>query len=107
MPNSQFDHMATLQADGTVQVHGTITSAEPLHDVEFRFMLIQDTVVVLGTGQQQGMRPGWSGTTAPDQGHLHPGGVLAIGLALVARTEPGGGLGYETFTWSQQIELGS
>jgi len=103
MPNSQFDRRATLQSDGTVQVTGTLTVAEPIEDVEFRFMLVQDNVVVTGTGH--GMGGGWSGATAPGQGPLDTGPVLAIGLAVLARKEPGGGLGYETFTWSEQIEL--
>jgi len=103
MPNSQFNNQATLQDDGTVHVTGTVTVAEPAEAIEFRFMLVQNDVVVTGTGQAMG--DGWMGTTAPGQGQLGAGPALAIGLAVLARTAPGGGLGYETFTWSDQIEL--
>jgi hypothetical protein len=103
MPNSQFNQQAALQADGTVRVTGTVTVAEPPEDLEFRFMLVQDDVVVTGTGNAMG--EGWMGTSVPGQQQLNPGPALAIGLVVLARKESGGGLGYETFTWSQQIEL--
>jgi hypothetical protein len=104
MPNSQFNSPARLRADGTVQVTGTVRATEPAEDVEFRFLIVQNDVVVDGTGQGRG-GGGWSGTTHPDQEELHPGPVLAIGLALLPNKQRGRGLGFETFTWSEQIEL--
>jgi hypothetical protein len=103
MPFSQFNSPATLRADGTVQVTGPFTVAEPVQDVEFRFMIVQNDVVVEGRGRGRGGSGGWSGETDRGQGRLEEGPALAIGLALLARKRPG--RGYETFTWSGQIEL--
>jgi hypothetical protein len=103
MPHSQFDSPATLRGDGTVQVTGSFTLAEPVQDVEFRFMIVQNDEVAEGTGRGQGNSGRWAGQTGHGQQQLEEGTALAIGLALIARTEPG--RGYETFTWSGQIEL--
>ena len=103
MPNSKFESPGTLQADGAIQVRGRLTVDPPASgsDVEFRFMIVQGDVVVEGTGRGEGL--GWVGTTAPGQASLQVGTVLAIGLAVLARKELG--RGYETFTWSDQIDL--
>jgi hypothetical protein len=103
MPNSKFESPATLQADGTIQVGGrlTVDPSASGSDVEFRFMLVQGDLVVEGTGHGEGS--GWVGTTAPGQASLQAGTVLAIGLAVLAMKELG--RGYETFTWSEQIDL--
>jgi hypothetical protein len=105
MPNSQFKSPATLRADGTIQVTGTLAVAEPAGDVEFRFMIVQNDVVVEGRGTGRGAGGSWSGTTTPGQAQLDAGPALAVGLAFLSRKEPGRGLGYETLTWSEQIEL--
>jgi hypothetical protein len=103
MPHSQFDSPAILRPDGSVQVTGSFTVTPPVQDVEFRFMIVQNDEVAEGTGRGQGNSGRWSGETDRGQGRLEEGSALAIGLALLARTEPG--RGYETLTWSGQIEL--
>ena len=102
MPASQFDSPATLEADGTVRVGGDVeASFATLSDVEFRFLLVQGEVVVQGSGR--GSNDRWAGTTDPGQAALQAGSVLAIGLAVVARQTPQPG--YQTFSWSEQIDL--
>jgi hypothetical protein len=105
MPNSQFDKSATLGADGSVHVTGKVAGVEQAQDVDFRFMIVQGDAVVEGRGRRVDGSAGWSGDTDPGQARLAAGPALAIGLAALARSDPAGGLGYETFTWSEQIEL--
>jgi hypothetical protein len=102
MPNSQFE-TASLRPDGSVHVTGRVGAVEA-GEATFRFMVVQDDVVVEGTGKQAGGQ-GWSGDADPGQGQLHAGPVLAIGLAIVAKKVPGRGLGYETLTWADQLDL--
>jgi hypothetical protein len=101
MPVSQFNSPATLDADGIVHLNGRIEGAGSVSNVEIRFMVIQNNVVVEGKGVGRGS--GWSGTTDRGGERLQAGPALAIGLAVLAWTE--GPRGYETFTWSAQIEL--
>jgi hypothetical protein len=105
MPLSQFDSPATLLEDGTVRVSGPVTVTEPAQDVEFRFMIVQNGTVIEGKGMAPGGGGHWSGTAASDQGQLDAGPALAIGLAFRPMKGPGRGVGYRTFTWSEQIEL--
>ena len=44
----------------------------------------------------------WSGTAPAGQGVLEEGNALAIGLLFVGRRSP---VGYETFSWADQIRL--
>lgn len=102
MPNSQFNSPMTVLADGTVRAIGTVSLTGRTQDVEIRFLIVQNDVVVEGRGQGLG-GGGWSGETDPGQERLEAGPALAIGLALLARKEPG--IGFETASWSAQIEL--
>lgn len=102
MPNSQFE-TARLRPNGTVHVTGGVEAVEA-GEATFRFMVVQDDVVVEGTRKQAGGQ-GWFGDTDPGQGQLHAGPVLAIGLAIVAKKVPGRGLGYETLTWADRLNL--
>ncbi len=101
MPVSQFNSPATLDAEGVVHLNGSITGAGSAPNVEFRFMIVQNDVAVQGRGVGRGS--GWSGTTDRGGEQLEAGPALAIGLAVLARTQDTHG--YETFTWSSQIEL--
>jgi hypothetical protein len=102
MPNSQFHSQATMVADGTVEVEGSLDNnpAAMVSDVEFRFLLVQGDVVVQGRGR--GSAGVWNGKTLLGQPALQEGEAQAIGLAFVARREPPG---YETFTWTDQVHL--
>jgi hypothetical protein len=102
MANSQFS-TATLVADGTVGVDGTLEiDAEGLlsPEVEFRFLLVQGDVVVQGRGR--GQAGFWSGKTLLGQPPLQEGDAVAIGLAFAVRRDSPG---YETFTWVDRIRL--
>jgi hypothetical protein len=44
----------------------------------------------------------WSGTAPAGQGVLEEGNALAIGVLFVGRRSP---VGYETFSWADQIRL--
>jgi hypothetical protein len=102
MPMSQFNSPGTLRPDGTVQLTGTVDL--PGDDaVEIRFLIVQGDLIVAGKGQGQG-GGGWSGGTDHGQDELQEGQVLAIGLGLVARAAKPG-TGFQTVTWSAQIEL--
>ena len=102
MANSQFNSPATLLADGSVAVDGSldVDSAAALSDVEFRFLIVQGDVVVQGKGR--GSAGFWSGTAPAGQRVLEEGNALAIGLLFVGRRSP---VGYETFSWADQIRL--
>jgi hypothetical protein len=102
MANSQFNSPATLLADGSVAVEGSleVDHAAVLSEVEFRFLIVQGEVVVQGTGR--GSAGVWSGTAPGGQGDLEEGDALAIGLAFVGRRSPAG---YETFSWADRIRL--
>ena len=103
MPASQFNSPATMVADGTVAVEGSLdvdTTVMLSTEVEFRFLLVQGDVVVQGRGR--GTAGFWSGKTLLDQPPLQEGDALAIGLAFVARRDPAG---YETFSWADRIRL--
>jgi hypothetical protein len=103
MANSQFNSPATLLADGSVAVEGSLEvdpAAAALSDVEFRFLIAQGDVVVQGKGR--GSAGFWSGTAPAGQGVLEEGNALAIGLLFVGRRSP---VGYETFSWADQIRL--
>jgi hypothetical protein len=102
MANSQFNSPATLLADGSVAVDGSldVDPATALSDVEFRFLIVQGDVVVQGKGR--GSAGFWSGTAPAGQGVLEEGNALAIGLLFVGRRSQ---VGYETFSWADQIRL--
>jgi hypothetical protein len=103
MPASQFSSPARREPDGRIRVSGgqEVTPEASASEVEYRFLLVQGDTVVKGTGKGEGS--GWQGQTDQPQSSLQPGPVLAIGLAIQARTNTGPG--YETLTWSEQIEL--
>jgi hypothetical protein len=102
MPNSQFHSPARIQSDGRIRVSGD-QQVSPLtgEQLEYRFLLVQGDVVVKGSGLGHGST--WTGLTEPGEGPLQVGSVLALGLGLLPRRAPRPG--YETFTWSDQIEL--
>jgi hypothetical protein len=106
MPASEFNSPATLQvkADGTVSVTVTgpltIDPAARGGEVDFRFLIVQGNVIVKGAGH--GTDGGWRGTATADPGSLQAAAAQAIGLAILVKEEPPG---FETFTWSEQIEL--
>jgi hypothetical protein len=102
MPASQFNSPATLVADGSVGVDGSLEADTTaiLSDVEFRFLIVQGDVVVQGKGR--GTSGFWSGTAPAGQGTLQEGNALAIGLAFVGRRTPPG---FEIFSWSDSIRL--
>ena len=102
MANSQFNSPATLLTDGSVAMDGSleVDPAAALSDVEFRFLIVQGDVVVQGKGR--GSAGFWSGTAPAGQGVLKEGNALAIGLLFVGRRSP---VGYETFSWADQIRL--
>jgi hypothetical protein len=103
MGHSQFDTPATLGADSTIEVQGPLTVDPPARweDVAFRFLIVQGSVVVEGKGQ--GVADGrWRGTATARPGSLDAAAALAIGLATVVNKETPG---FETFTWSEQINL--
>jgi hypothetical protein len=103
MPASQFS-TARREPDGRIHVSGgqVVSPEASAPEVEYRFLLVQGDTVVKGTGKGEGS--GWQGQTDQPQSSLEPGPVLAIGLAIQARTDTTGP-GYETLTWSEQIEL--
>jgi hypothetical protein len=102
MPNSQFNSPGTLRPNGTIELTGTVDL--PGDDaVEIRFLIAQGDVIVAGKGQGLG-GGGWSGKTDHGQDRLQEGQALAIGLGLVARAAKPG-TGFQTVTWSAQIEL--
>lgn len=104
MPASQFDSPGTIRPNGRVHLTGTVNLDEPGKDVEVRFLIVQGDLVVEGRGRGEGGGPRWSGRTEEDSGQLQEGSALAIGLGLVSRdSKPG--VGFQTVTWSAQIEL--
>jgi hypothetical protein len=103
MPNSQFNSPARMQSDGRIVVGGT-QHVQPLSSasqVQYHFILVQGDVVAKGTGTGHGST--WTGITDPNQPHLQLGGVLALGLGVLATTAPS--QGFLTFSWSDEIEL--
>jgi len=84
MSHSQFDSPATLHANGTVHVSGPLTVDPPAtwEDVAFRFLIVQDNVVVKGEGQGESPKS-WRGTAAA--GSLKAGAANVIGLVVVAK----------------------
>jgi hypothetical protein len=104
MPASQFDSPGTIWPNGRVHLTGTVGLAEPGKDVEIRFLIVQDDLVVEGRGRGESGSESWSGRTEEDCDQLQEGPALAIGLGLVSRdSKPG--VGFQTVTWSAQIEL--
>jgi hypothetical protein len=101
MPASQFDNPAKLRPDGVVLVTGTFSVPNPDQEVESRFLIVQNEVAAEGKGSGGGGT--WAGKTDQGMAEFEAGQALAIGLAFHARKEPG--RGFETLTWSAQIEL--
>jgi hypothetical protein len=98
---SQFADQAVQQADGKVNVSGS-QDQFPAGVVEYRFLLIQDGVIVTGSGTGEGGV--WTGTTNPGgQKQLQEGPVLGVGLAIAVDT--GNSPGFSTFSWAEQLEL--
>lgn len=101
MGHSQFTS-ATLRADGTLEVHGPLRVDPPARgeDVNFRFLIIQGSVVVEGEGM--GLAGSWHGTTTAQPGSLQAGAAQAVGVAIVGKKDPPG---FETLTWFEQVNL--
>jgi hypothetical protein len=101
MAFSQFNRQADLE-DGTVRVRGPFAPRpDPAQGVEIRFLhflILQDGVVVEGTGDARGDR--WVGTA--DVGGLQAGTAQAFGFAVVVKQAP---LSFSSLTWSDEIEL--
>jgi hypothetical protein len=98
---SQFDPQAFQLQDGRTRVSGSQKFHPFTGQVEYRFLLVQDRVVVKGSGT--GSDPSWSGTTFPGENRLQKGSALAVGLAFLVEDEQSPG--FTTFTWSDQVEV--
>jgi hypothetical protein len=104
MPLSQFNSPGTIRPNGRVHLTGTGGLAEPGKEVEIRFLIVQDDLVVEGRGRGEAGAETWSGRTEQDAQQVKEGPALAIGLGVVSRdSKPG--VGFQTVTWSAQIEL--
>jgi hypothetical protein len=104
MPASQFDSPGKIRPDGTVHLTGTIGLAEPGKEAEIRFLIVQDDVIVEGRGRGESGGDSWSGRSDAECEQLQEGPAMAIGLGLLSRdSKPG--VGFQTVTWSAQIEL--
>jgi hypothetical protein len=97
---SQFANQAVQQADGRINVSGSQRQF-PAGVVEYRFLLLQDGVIVKGSGT--GEDDAWTGTTDPGQKRLQEGPVLGVGLAIGVDTSDSPG--FSTFSWAEQLEL--
>lgn len=104
MPNSQFNSPGKIRPDGTVQLTGTVALDEPGKVPEIRFLIVQNDLVVEGRGRADSGGGSWSGRSDAECEQLQEGPALAIGLGLVSRDEKPG-VGFQTVTWSAQIEL--
>jgi hypothetical protein len=101
MPFSEFT-TARLR-NGAVRVTGPFVLAQEEQGAEvpfFHFLIVQGDVIVEGEGNQSG--GGWSGTTTADPA-LTTGYARAFGFATLVRKGPPPG--FETFAWSEEIEL--
>jgi hypothetical protein len=104
LPNSQFNSPGKIRPDGTVLLTGTVALDEPGKDPEIRFLIIQNDLVVEGRGRGDSGSGSWSGRSDAECERLEEGPALAIGLGLVSR-DATPGVGFQTVTWSAQIEL--
>jgi hypothetical protein len=104
MPASQFNSPGKIRPDGTVHLTGTVALAEPGKEPDIRFLIIQNDLVVEGRGRGESGSDSWSGRSDAECGQLEEGPALAIGLGLVSR-DATPGVGFQTVTWSAQIEL--
>lgn len=93
-----------IRPDGTVLLTGTAGLAEPGKEAEIRFLIVQKDLVVEGRGRAESGSESWSGRSDAKDRQLEEGPAPAIGLGLVSRdSKPG--VGFQTVTWSAQIEL--
>jgi hypothetical protein len=98
---SQFADQAIQQADGRIKVSGSQRQF-PAGVVEYRFLLVQNGVIVTGSGT--GEDSVWTGTTDPGgEKRLQEGPVLGVGLAIGVDTSDSPG--FSTFSWAEQLEL--
>jgi hypothetical protein len=104
VPNSQFNSPGKIRPDGTVHLTGTIGLAEPGKEAEIRFLIVQNDLIVEGRGRGESGGDSWSGRSDAECEQLQEGPAMAIGLGLLSRdSKPG--VGFQTVTWSAQIEL--
>ena len=108
MPFSKFNSPATLQDGGQVVVlTGPLTRAAGEGLVELHLLVVQfgddGEPAAIARGEGQGLVD-WFGSAAATLGQLTVGKALASGLAISIRDNPPG---FETFSWSQEIELTS
>lgn len=104
MPFSQFT-TATLE-NGTVTVSGPLAFSQVEKEAQLtvtclHFLLIQGDEFLSGTGNADGAG-NWDGEVTPAH-NLQPGPLQAVGVAVFIT--PGEHPRYETYTWSDQLEL--